>query len=77
MSTVVDTENMLTTRECKGCVHKNVCKFSKDFEKLSNEFKEKTKLIEYQNFTSKLECKFYSKVQPVPRTSIDIIGQKS
>ena len=56
----MNNENMLKTRACKTCVHKQVCMLSKDFEKLSEELKEKTKMLEYQHFIPKIECKFYT-----------------
>ena len=67
----IKEEDMLTTRACKSCVHKGVCKFSKDFETLSKELREKTKLIEYQNFIPEIKCRFYEKTTEKIKHNID------
>lgn len=45
--------------KCERCVHKNICKHEKEMKKFEAEIVEKTKLIEYAEFTAKVECKHY------------------
>lgn len=71
MSFVIKDEDMLTTKACKTCMHKHVCKLSKNFEELSKELKEKIKLTEYQHFTPDIKCNFYEKAEETIMYNVD------
>ena len=52
---------------CKNCIHKDICAFSKDFEKFSKEIVEKKQMIDYQHFTANISCIHYRKEKPIVR----------
>lgn len=52
---------------CSNCIHKDICAFSKDFEKFSKEIVEKKQMIDYQHFTAKIGCNYYIKEQATVR----------
>lgn len=52
---------------CSNCIHKDICAFSKDFEKFSKEIVEKKQMIDYQHFTAKIDCNHYIKEQAIIR----------
>lgn len=45
--------------KCESCIHSNVCAYSKKFETLAEEMREKNKLEEYKNFTVTIGCGYY------------------
>ena len=51
--------------KCERYVHKNICKHEKEMKKFEAEIVEKTKLIEYAEFTAKVECKHYCEEKPI------------
>lgn len=54
--------------KCDNCTHKDVCKLEKDMQKFEKEIAEKAKLMEYANFSAKVECKHYRHAEYLTRT---------
>ena len=50
---------------CSNCIHKDICAFSKDYEKFKSEIIEKCNLLEYKHFTANIGCSHYRKEQAV------------
>ena len=52
---------------CDSCSHGMVCKNKENMEKFTNELEEKVRLLEYQEFGVRIQCRnyqYYDKTQP-------------
>lgn len=45
--------------KCDNCMHKVICIHEKEMKKFEAEIAEKMKLLEYAEFSAKVECKHY------------------
>lgn len=54
--------------KCDNCMHKNICKHEKEMKKFEIEIAEKVKLLEYTEFSAKVECKHYRVAEYLTRT---------
>lgn len=53
--------------KCDNCMHKSICKFEKEMNKFEAEIAEKVKLLEYAEFSAKVECKHYKMAEYLTR----------
>ena len=53
--------------KCDNCMHKSICKLEKEMNKFEAEIAEKVKLLEYAEFSAKVECKHYKMAEYLTR----------